>query len=163
MKEQLIDFERYIINKDGTIWSKHYKKMLGFMHKNGYIRCNLLCIDGKKRDFLAHRVIAHYFIPNPDNKPEVDHINTIRTDNRIENLRWATSSENSRNELTLKRNIEAQHNNIIYAYENGTLIGIWESENAAARDLGINQGSIHNCAKGKCKTYKGYIWSYVPL
>lgn len=163
MREELIDFERYQLYEDGYIFSKHYKKMLGSKYNNGYIRCNLMCIDGKKRDFLLHRVIAYYFIPNPDNKPEVDHINTDKTDNRVENLRWATSSENSRNKLTLQKNIDSQPKNKVYAYKNGELFGFWDSENAAARDLQINQGNIHNCATGKCKTYKGYKWSYVPL
>jgi hypothetical protein len=44
--------------------------------------------------YLVHRLVALAFIPNPDNKPEVDHINKNRIDNRIENLRWVTSKEN---------------------------------------------------------------------
>ena len=57
---------------------------------------------------LLHRIVAQLFIPNPDNKPEVDHINTDITDNRVVNLRWVTSSENTQNKLTLKHISEAQ-------------------------------------------------------
>jgi len=58
-------------------------------------------------DKLLHRIIAELFIPNPENKPHVDHINTIKTDNRVENLRWVTQKENCNNKLTLKHMSEA--------------------------------------------------------
>lgn len=164
-REELIDFERYEISEEG-IFSKYFNKMLpGRKHSGGYRLYTLKCIDGKKRDFLFHRILAYCFIPNPENKPEVDHILPISeggTD-ALSNLRWVTSSENSRNPMTLENNIQAQHKNPVYAYLNGELFGQWESENAAARALGINQGNIHNCANGRCHTYKGYNFSYVPL
>ena len=165
-REELIDFDCYIMSKD-TIYSKHYNKpLLGSkLGDTLYRKVSLKCIDGKKRDFLYHRVLAFYYIPNLENKPEVDHIIPLSQGgiDEVSNLRWVTSSENSRNPPTLEANIAAQHKNVVYAYKNGGLFGIWESENAAARDLGINQGNIHNCANGRCHTYKGLQWSYKPL
>ena len=59
---------------------------------NGYLQCAL---NGKK--LYHHRIVALQFIPNPDNKQEVDHINRIRNDNRISNLRWVSHYENNQN------------------------------------------------------------------
>ena len=58
--------------------------------------------NGKRVHVKTHRLVAKAFIPNPDNKPFIDHINRNRQDNRVENLRWVTKSENMNNPLTLK-------------------------------------------------------------
>ena len=69
----------------------------------GYYRISICC-SGKVQNVKVHRLVAKAFIPNPENKKEVDHINIIPTDNRIENLRWATRHENIQNTSTQKNN-----------------------------------------------------------
>ena len=64
---------------------------------NGYLCCRL-----NNKTYLKHRLIAEQFIPNPDNLPQIDHINHIRTDNRIENLRWVNNGENGKNRTSNK-------------------------------------------------------------
>ena len=73
--------------------------------KKGYLRVNLLK-DGKNHTRKVHRLVAEAFIPNPKNKPSVDHINGIKDDNRVSNLRWFTYKEQvNDNEVTkTKRN-----------------------------------------------------------
>lgn len=69
--------------------------------KNGYYLIGF-SINGKTSYVYLHRAVAEAFIPNPCGKPQIDHINTIRTDNRVENLRWVTSHENNMNVITRK-------------------------------------------------------------
>lgn len=78
---------------------------------NSYGYKTVALYDGKKRTTKTiHRLVALAFIPNPDGKPEIDHINAIRTDNRAENLRWVTRKENGTNPITIKNCIIARNN-----------------------------------------------------
>ena len=89
---------------DGKIELRKGKIVKLQLNKTGYLQ--FLFSDGsdKPRKLMRiHRVVAMAFLPNPLNKPNIDHINTIRTDNRLENLRWCTQSENNRNSITMTK------------------------------------------------------------
>lgn len=68
----------------------------------GYVRCSLHK-NGVSKNYCVHKLVAQAFIPNPENKPQVDHIDTNTLNNRVDNLRWVTCLENNNNELTKMR------------------------------------------------------------
>ena len=73
------------------------ERIVGAKTNQGYVQ---VTIDYER--IFVHRLVAQAFIPNPENKPYIDHINTIRNDNRVENLRWVTPHENNMNAKTLQ-------------------------------------------------------------
>jgi len=106
MWKSIIDFPNYEVNILGEVRNVIAGRILkGLIDSHGYLYV-VLC-NGKQKKHYVHRLLGLYFIPNPDNKPCIDHINRIRSDNRIENLRWATRAENSQN-VSLHKNNKLQ-------------------------------------------------------
>ena len=156
---------------------KPYKNKLGYL-------CINLYRDNKVKQMYVHRLVAIAFIPNPENKPCIDHINTIRNDNRIENLRWVTYKENMNNELTKEKLSGENSNNYgkprseeikkkisesqkggknpkargVFCYE---LNKSWDTSAEASRELNIDSSNITKCCKRKCKSVKGYHFCYL--
>lgn len=86
-------YSNYLISNLGRVFSKKTNKILKPKMDDGYLRV-FLSNEGKVKSHFIHKLIAQAFIPNPENKPIINHINSDRSDNRIENLEWCTVSEN---------------------------------------------------------------------
>ena len=84
----------YKISSWGNVVNKNGKKIKYETDKNGYKRCTLTLINGRKKHFFVHRLVAMYFIPNPDNKPEVNHLLRDKNNLYYKYFEWVTSEEN---------------------------------------------------------------------
>lgn len=97
--EDLKGYENcYKINRKGDIMSCRYSKiMTPQLTEDGYFWVKLVCKDKQRHKCSIHRLLALQYIPNPENKPEIDHINRNRKDNDLSNLRWVDKIEQNNN------------------------------------------------------------------
>ena len=128
-------------------------------HTSGYKSVRLWNGSNYKNHYV-HRLVAEAFIPNPDNKPTVNHKDENRKNNSANNLEWMTYLEN--NEYgNRKKKFILSRSKPVRAYDKyGNVVFEFEGTRSAERMLGINHTNIGRCANGKSKTAGGYIWEY---
>lgn len=152
-------------------------QILKSITKRGYITVTFYR-DNKCKNYCVHRLVAEAFIPNPENKPQIDHINTIRDDNRVVNLRWVTRKENMRNPLThekmtgenhpffgkhhteeTRKKLSETNSEKVICIETGQ---VFDSMIEAGEIMGVFPTSISAVCRGKNKTSGGFHWAYYP-
>lgn len=140
----------------------NYGRYVIHLFKNG-VRCFA----------FIHRLVAKTFIPNLDNKPEVNHINPITKelcDNRVCNLEWCTSSENSKwcvkcgnmYQPSINKFGKDNHRSkpIIQLDLDGSFVNRWENARDIERTIGIDYRYVSRCCNHKCKTAHSYIFMF---
>lgn len=149
----------YMVSNLGRVKSVRRNIILRQSIRNGYERVTL-CANNSQKDYYIHRLVAHAFIPNPNNYPIVNHKDENRTNNRVDNLEWCTRKYNASYGT---RNIRTaiKQSKKVYQYDmEGNLLEIFPSCISVQRKLGYKQGTISSCCLGKIKSYKGFIFKY---
>ncbi len=126
--------------------------------KDGYLQVKLRK-NGEYKTCKVHRLIAQTFIPNPEGKPEVNHIDEDKTNNRVDNLEWKWHKDNINHGTHNERIAKALSKKVLQLSLSGELIREWSSTMECGRN-GFNQGAVAACCRGKLLQYKGFLWRY---
>ena len=153
--------KRTIIKKDGRKQTVKERILKGTPDKDGYLKIGLYCGTGKQKWFQVHRLVGEAFIQNPDEKPQINHINEIKIDNRACNLEWCTCKRNINHGSRNERVAKALGKPIGQYNLDGQLIKVWPSAREARRQTGFDQGYVSAVARGKYKQAYSYIWKYI--
>ncbi len=153
----------YLISNYGRLYSIRTNKVLSPRHdRYGYVYY-VVSIDNNRMTLKAHRLVAKAFIPNPHEKPTVNHKNGIRDDNRVDNLEWATIKEQANDPLTRANSLKVASKTDYHAmgaicnfgrkktavYRGNQLLGVYDSLKIASEQIGANYSKASECANGK--------------
>lgn len=155
----------YSVTEDGHIYRYVYNRAIEVAQRknsnNGYLLITLHKGGGVRTDACVHRVVAETFIPNPENKKYVNHIDGNKTNNALSNLEWCTSKENCLHAYATGLN---KHKRKIAQYTvDGTLVATYNSLTEAQEAVGKpGKTNIACCLRlDRCKTAYGYVWQYL--
>lgn len=160
MKIRVQGFEHYELDSEaGTCYNHRTNRYVGSVTPYGYVRVGLRDGVNNTKNVQLHRLMAEHFIPNPNNLPEVHHINEDKTDNRVENLMWLSSKDNS-NAGTRNQRLSKAHSKEIRVFKND-FSKVYPNTLVAGKSLGLDPSSVSKVARGKRKKVGGYKVVYV--
>lgn len=136
-----------------------YDKILNNrINHNGYLMI-FLSKNKKIKGYRIHRLVAQAFIPNPDNLPQVNHIDKNKTNNRINNLEWCTAKYNTQHAIINKLRDNKYRRKIVQCDLDNNIVKEWNSIKEAT-DFGFSKSGIWQCCNNKRNMHKNYKWYY---
>lgn len=148
----------YVVSSMGRVYSRKRHKMLKQIPSpNGYPRVRLYSEPGKGDLYFVHRLVASQFVPNPEHKPQVNHINGIKADNCAANLEWSTHSENQRHRYDVLGKRKTNGRPVICT-DTGEA---YTTATAAASAMNLNRSAVTSCCLGKRKHTKNLHFNFL--
>lgn len=150
---------RYQVSNLGRVKSLNYnrqgvsKVLKNTVSRTGYLDVGL-CKDKVRKTYRVHRLVAEAFIPNPGNKPQVNHLDEDKTNNRVDNLEWCTARENSNHGTRTKRMSITNSKPIICT--NGNIKEKYASQKEFCLKYRFSSGQVSEVISGKHKTVGGW-------
>jgi hypothetical protein len=165
----ITEFPNYSISNLGNVLNTLTNKIMKLNKKGGYYQV-ALTHNKNKKIFSVHRLVAVYFIPNPENKSDVNHKDKNKLNNNLSNLEWMTRKENNLHrckDIIIKTNknkhvnrIDKNTNEIIEKYNSIEDAGIWCSDNKLTSNSHNGRNAIGNCVNGLSNSAYGFAWEF---
>ena len=145
---RLKSLNRKVWNPGMNCYRTQYSRILSLVtDKGGYLRVTL-SKDGRVKQYLVHRIVAEAFLPNPNNLPQINHIDECKTNNSVDNLEWCNNEYNC-NYGNHNSNISDTQSIPIAQYRlDGTFIKTWKSSREVENVLGYSNVNILRCCNG---------------
>lgn len=165
--KQIKGFDDYFVSNKGNVYSKksgEIREIKPHFDTKGYL---VLKLHKEHRSYCkkVHRLVAEAFIPNPKNKPQVNHIDGDKTNNYVKNLEWNTNAENNLHayrvlgHIRLRGKLHSSSKPVLQMIGD-IIVAEFDGCNEAGRNTGIRIAGISQCCNGKQKTAGGYKWKY---
>lgn len=156
------EYDGFLVDDDLNIYSKRTgRKLTAYVGTDGYPQVQYRDDNNKEHHNRVHVIYAHCFIPNPNNYKYINHIDSDKTNNSLDNLEWCTNSYNVKH-CWDSGNRTHKNNTAISASINGKIIGKYKSIRECGRALGLDRHKIAHILKGELpEDYLGYLFSYV--